>query len=440
MVSRGGGDEIGASCQQLCFPAPMAKNGYISILVDSGMRPIPFTPENQMRIGPDLRNVEHVDFVLLTHFHRDHSNYAPMVFLAYPNVVFVMTQPTADIVYSQLVESIHFMKRAEEEFDLQPLFTMHDVNRLYQSVRIIKPWERFWLSDDLSVLPIGAGHVLGAVSYLFDYQNGKKTVCHTGDFSLHDQRLIRGADSFKLRKGQIGTFLCESTYLGTPHINREKEKERFLDYTRAVLKRNGKLLVPTPKYHKTQDIHQMFLENNIPPYLIFIDGGGAEDLFEVYSRYTPIIMPDRGNYIRSMAQREKVISEFGPRIIIAHGMMLQARSPAFKCLRMIAENENNGVAVNSYNEPCSPGSEILAHVRRGQPTIQLDDEELELNCSFHKFTLSSHAGGDEIEALAHKARDQVVFHHGERRRVTKHLAGGSLPRAIFPRNGKEVAL
>ncbi|MDO8480715.1 MAG: MBL fold metallo-hydrolase [Nanoarchaeota archaeon] len=431
-TSLGGGDEIGASAHLYRFPAPRHPNGSINVLVDDGVRP-------RDRSRPNFEGVSHIDHVLLTHAHDDHIGDAPHTFIERPNAKFYMTQPGTELSRTGWDESARNMERAEENEGIPALFKSHHVDALVKNMRIITPWRRIELAEGLSVLPIHPGHLLGACSFLFDYQNGKNTILHTGDFSTHDQILIPGADTLKLRRG-VDAIVSESTYLGSPSPDREKEKKSFLEAILAVLARNGVVLVPCFKMQRIQEVWEILIRAGIPRHLIVFDGN-AEGIFDIFSRYTNITMPARNQFIRSHHERARRIRGGGPLVVLAHGGMIQERSPAFRCLKMVADDERNGVVANGYMDPCTPGGELFEHVHhhRGD-TITLGDMEFTLHCSFEKVSLSAHAGGEEIEELVASARDQVIFVHGEKRRVKKHLGTGAIPNALFPPNRKEVVL
>mgnify|MGYP001592175067 CR=1 FL=1 len=65
-VALGGGDEIGKSSYWYRFPWPGSKYGYLSVIIDYGMHP-------HNGGGPNIQGVDHVDFVIASHAHADHS-------------------------------------------------------------------------------------------------------------------------------------------------------------------------------------------------------------------------------------------------------------------------------------------------------------------------------------------------------------------------------
>ena len=62
-----------------------------------------------------------------------------------------------------------------------------------------------------SIIPFSSGHILGGVG--FDIRFGTKRLVFTGDFSLHDQMILKGIDLVEItNRGAINYLVSEHTY------------------------------------------------------------------------------------------------------------------------------------------------------------------------------------------------------------------------------------
>jgi len=436
----GGGDEIGASCYHYKFSWPKSRYGYLSVIVDCGMRP------HGRSSGPKLEYLRHVDVIIITHAHADHCVFTPVLVRMFPEAVIYMTPETYDLFLIQMEDSVAINMRNAKETGEQPLFTKIDVERMLMQIKLVPFWHRIDLPAGVSVLPVPAGHILGAASLYMKQDCGRQehSIFHSGDISFENQCLIPGAPKRFYPNSPINTGVLEATNLHShPRSttrNRKEEENRLIEEICEVLGNGGRAVIPVLKIHRQSEMWEMLVSHGIPQSKIFIDGNPSK-IFEIYQKHTSISRLPESQIIHHWRHdRWKMWRKNEPCVILASGGMMQERSAALENARMVIENENDALFVVNYMDPCSPGGELLDHIARGKKEIEIGLERFDIRCRVERFPgLSSHAGNDDLLDLAERARDRVIWIHGEDKRVKKHLA--SAPgHHVQGKNGKGITL
>ena len=450
----GGGGEIGGSAYRVKVPSALDRNGYKTILVDCGMRHIELIPENYGVWGPNfagMRACGEISACIITHAHADHCASAPILVRMFPNLHFYMTAATWDLACLQWGESIRRMSKFHDmergtlfEGGAKPLFTEDDLLELKRRTHIIEMYGKVELGQDVSFRFIPAGHILGAISVLFSYvENGRQKIgFHTGDINHTPQLLVPGAPrKFKLaNKKKIDWVSSESTYIGTPMEDREKETLRFVMWVKNVLRRGGRVCIPAFKIQKAQEVREILLKYGVAEEDIFVDGY-ADPVFSIYKKYTVITPLQKKQTVKDWSDRQELWEDKSPRVIIAFGGMIPKGSAAWHNMRLALEEKSDALAIVGYQDPCSPGGLLLEHIAEGKGEIVFkeNEEPYRIDCEVAKFVLSAHDSGDDLEHTAGLAQERVIWTHGEARRINKHLEGKDSSQ-VLGENGKEVEL
>ena len=227
-------------------------------LVDFGMQQGEDTFENvQVPVAPG-----HIDFVLLTHAHIDHSGMLPLLYAGGFTGEIHSTVATAHLCSVMLRDSAHIQefeaewrnrkgqRRGEEEYE--PLYTMDDA---LGAIELFVPHnydEPFEISEGITVSFRDAGHLLGSSSIILTLtENGiTKKVVFSGDIGNPNQPLIRSPQYID----SADYVVMESTYGNRVH-------ERPTDYATALSQliqttfdRGGSVIVPSFAVGRTQEM------------------------------------------------------------------------------------------------------------------------------------------------------------------------------------------
>lgn len=428
-VAGGGAREIGASFYVLNF-------GGTYVGIDCGLRHVPNEdPERIHKILPGFDVCPRLDYLFVTHGHLDHVGAVPALFRKYENLKVLMTSPTIALAKRQWDETLRIGGREH----LPVPFEGEEVARAERAIHEISLDGLTYQIGDFSVRAIPAGHILGAVSFVFTYK-GKK-IFVTGDISFENQETVEGAHVHE----RADVLISEATYGGKPSLLRDDEKNRFLADMMRITSRGGKVLIPAFGIGRAQEIFEMLrkseLFGEVPIYL----DGGAMQVAALYRKHLPErIYPDiDDHFVSDWVKRKKVFSERAC-IVIAPSGMLDGGSSVEYAKRWLG-NERNALCFSGYVDPCSPGAKVLASAK--DASVKLGGRSCEggsytRRCEVQHYRFSAHAGGDELAQLREILSPELtIFVHGESSGMDKMLDGfGDDSSVLAPYNYQEVVL
>lgn len=421
----GGGNEIGAS-------SAIVEIGASRVIIDCGIR---MSGDERL---PDLSAIrggtelQHLDAVLLTHAHMDHSGALPVVHEHCPGVAVYATAPTCGLVEVLLRDALTIMRvKADSEHEL-PLYTPAAVAALLAQI-IPVPF-----GSPTQVSPAGltatwfpAGHILGAASIgLEGVENGRTIrVLFSGDIAVRDQLTVPGMLAPAGFRPDV--LVIESTYGDRLHASRALEEQRLLEMVAGVIGRQGKLLIPAFAIGRAQEVILMLLRQfrakRLASFPVYVDGM-VRTVCGVYASYpahqTPYarrLVERHGNpffnsvdeirAVQTPAERERILAG-PPCVIIASSGMLTGGASAYYAPRLVGD-ERHGIAITGYQDEESPGRHLLDLAEAKSREVTIAGRVFPVVCSVAKYALSAHADCNEIAGLIDAiAPREVVLVHG----------------------------
>jgi len=308
------------------------------VLVDCGMFQGSRTLEtlNAGAFGFDPR---HVDAVILTHAHIDHSGLLPRLVAEGFTGKIWCTQPTADLLEYMLADSgrIHEAdtqrrnRRRDRAGDepFTPLYTEADALAAWSQARPVELEEWFEPAPGFRARLWNAGHILGSASV--ELEAGGARVLVSGDLGPGNKAFHpdpQGPSGFDY-------VLCESTYgdrlrEAITIAGRRKLLEAEI---RGALERGGNLVIPTFALERTQelllDIAELVRTKALGSVPVFIDSplaSQATKVFERHARELEDVDPDctfscpNFHFTESVQESIRLNSVSGAIIMSASGM------------------------------------------------------------------------------------------------------------------------
>ncbi len=453
----GGGDEIGASCA-------IVEIGPNRVLVDCGIR---MSGDDRL---PDLATIRnssefnHLDAVILTHAHMDHSGAMPVLHQHFPNVPIYCTSATQGLVEVLLRDSVRVMQSRSEAENELPLYAKTSVDSLIENLIPVPFGAPITLGySKLQATWFPAGHILGAASVGIEgVENGRFIkVLFSGDISVGDQLTVSGMLAPKDFRPDV--LVIESTYGDRLHSPRELEERRLLEMVAGVVERKGKLLIPAFAVGRAQEIILLLLKEfrakRLKNFPVYVDGM-VRSVCRVYSnfpayqtKYTRKLIEKYGNPffnivdeiqpVASPKEREEVLAGGSCCIIASSGMMTGGAS-LYYAPRIVAD-ERNGIAITGYQDEESPGRALLNLADGETNELSIGGKLVEVKSSVAKYALSAHADANEIAGLIEQINPrQIVLVHGEgqsRPQLSEMLrrVGGRFRPIHLPRTGDTLS-
>lgn len=266
------------------------------ILIDCGMHQGPGSDEEN-REDFDFEP-SHIDYLILTHAHIDHSGLIPLLMKRGFNGKILCTPATADLLMIMLEDSAHIQEKDAEWLNkqemrsgrepvLKPLYTTEDVKEVTKHLKQI-PYDKIeHISNDIRIRLVDAGHILGSASIELWYKDSEREnkIVFSGDIGRENNPIVKDPKTID----EADIVLIESTYGNRLHKDLDSSIREFVDVVHNTFKKGGNVFIPSFAVGRTQDIlyilYKLEQENKLPPHKVFIDSPLAEDATEVYLRH-----------------------------------------------------------------------------------------------------------------------------------------------------------
>lgn len=388
VTTLGAAKEVGRS-------AFLVNTNNASILLDYGVL-LKKEPAFPIHVKP-----KEIDAVVITHAHLDHSGNVPSLFLNPDTKIEALgTMPTFELS-ELLIQDMIKISGFYLPFEYSDLVnTLNHANILeYRKNHTIK---------DASITLYESGHVIGGSTVTIE-SDGKK-VFYTGDINTRGSKVLRPAD---LDVGEIDLLIMESTYSLTDQVPRDQSEKELVSFATEIVEKKGTLFVPAFSVERAQEIACVLKAYNFP-YRIAMDGMAlkANEIMLRYPKFLrdPIVFKksiEEVESITSWNRRKKVVRE--PGVIISPAGMLVGGSAVFY-MQEISKNQDNGIALVSYQGEGTPGRSLLdkREVTYGSKTIKCLAE-------VKRYEFSGHNSRKELFEILDKVKGnpQVLTVHGD---------------------------
>lgn len=441
----GGASGVGASCLAI----ELAEQWFV---VDAGVR-----VDHKADPLPDLAQLEGKDIraIFVTHAHADHIGALPLLHRAFPTTPIFTSRGTALLMEVMLADALKIMaKRAVEEMEL-PLYPEELVAGMLMQVRpmpVEKPFTVPMLPG-ITIHASRAGHIVGAVS--LGFKAASESIVVSGDISSTPQRTVLGAVPPPLKHCDL--LVLESTYGSRLHPNRQAEEQRLAQAVAEGLAQGGHTLIPCFGLGRGQEILlllQAALEQGqIPEFPIYVDGlvrrvCTTYQLLpeflpprlqrQIRKGYLPFMGPNI-TFVRDEKERERILAG-PPACILSSSGMLTGGPSAWYAARL-APNPSASILITGYQDEEAPGKKLLDLAEHKRNTLDLGGQQVQVQCSVAKYSLSAHADGSELAGYVSALNPRnVALVHGDQdaRQALRSLLKGT--EVLLPTNGTSMLI
>jgi len=377
------------------------------ILVDCGL----FQGLKQLR----LRNWDrfpidpaHIDAVVLTHAHLDHSGYLPLLVKnGFRGPVFC-TSGTRDLCRILLPDSGYLMERDADFANRHgfskhkpalPLYTENDARNCLEQFVPKKFNHRFEAAQNIHIQFHPAGHILGAAIIAVDM--GKSKLVFSGDLGRTGDPIMRDPSPIT----QADYLVVESTYGDRTHEPTDPQ-DALAEVITATAQRGGVILIPTFAVGRAQTLlyhlEQLKRARRIPMLPVYLDSPMAVNASDVFCEYFGEhrlnaekcrSLCSVAHYVRDAEESKSLDRHKMPMVILAaSGMATGGR--VLHHLKVFAPDPRNTILFAGYQAAGTRGAAMLA----GAQAIKIHGAYVPVNAEVKNLTmLSAHA--DKVEIL-----------------------------------------
>jgi metallo-beta-lactamase family protein len=375
------------------------------------------TDELNRHLGLDP---SHLDAVLLSHAHIDHSGNLPSLVKQGFNGWIYCTPGTLDVSRILLLDSAHIhesdveyinkRRRKQGQPLIKPLYTVHDAEKCLKHFKAVDFNTTFHLNDELSFYFTENGHITGSAAINITVSEGEKVthLAFTGDIGRYSDPILKSPAPF----GQADYIISESTYgdkLHEPSVNAEK---KFLDIVYDTCVENkGKLIVPAFSLGRTQEVLYLLdkLTNKklLPPVKIYVDSPLSTKATEIVRKHKESFNEELSAYVKNDpdpfgfpnltyiedADISKALNDNKePCVIISASGMADAGRVKHHIANNVSDNRNT-VLIMGYCAPRTLGARLLA----GEKSVRIFGEFFDVKARVEAIlSYSAHADYSEM--------------------------------------------
>jgi metallo-beta-lactamase family protein len=392
----------------------LLETGGRRILVDCGL----FQGLKELRErnwSPLPADAAHIDAVVLTHAHIDHTGYLPrLVSEGFKGRVFC-TPGTASLCRIMLPDSGRLAEDDARDANrggytkhapALPLFTEEDA---YRALTHLQPvgYERPVPVDGAGTLTFtDAGHLLGSAFARFTLEaDGGRDVLFSGDLGRFNRPVL--PDPSRVETADV--LIVESTYGDRTH-EPDDGGERLAEIITTTINGGGKVIIPAFAIGRVEEViywlKKLEEARRIPTVPVYLDSPMAVDALRHYANHSNDLDPDvqsgrgqmgafttrRFTAVASPQQSKEVEASSAPCIVVsASGMATGGR--VLHHLRGALPKKRNTVLFVGYQAAGTRGRQLL----EGAETVKIHGHLVPVAARIERIdSMSAHADAGEI--------------------------------------------
>jgi metallo-beta-lactamase family protein len=383
----------------------------------------------------------HLDHIILTHAHIDHSGLIPYAYKMGFRGSVVCSNATRDLCSIMLADTAYIQENDTRTFNkrrakkglplVTPIFTQEDAKECMAHFIGVPTEMKFRISDEIKVKFTNTGHMLGSgVANLTINEVGRSLrIAYTGDIGRPSNRILAPPKPFP----QADILITESTYGDRLHedfVAADQELLKIVNHT--CVDKGGKLIIPSFSVGRTQEIvyslNKFFNQNLLPRVEIFVDSPlavNATTIFrmhpECFNKEVLKVMetdPDPFGfnsltYITRQEDSKRLNDYKKPCIIISASGMMEAGRIKHHLANNISDSRNT-ILVVGYCSPVTLG----ARIARGDTEVSIFGTVYKVNAEVREIdSFSGHGDYNEmIHFLGCQNTDEIkstFLVHGE---------------------------
>lgn len=383
----------------------------------------------------------HLDFIILTHAHVDHSGRIPLLVKKGFNGKIYCTYPTMQLADILLRDSgkIHEAetdwenkKRERAGLDkVSPLFTEDDAIDAIQYLYPLDYHQNISVSNHFSFELVNAGHLLGSASVIITFsENGEsKKLVLSGDLGNSTNFLQENPEKITA----ANYLVMESTYGNRLHQDIETRTDKLVDIIVDAYKDGGTVIIPSFAVGRTQEIifelnhyirtHETEKSEILDRIPIYVDSPLALDATSIYShnsQYMSELIKSYGespfklknlHLVNSNEASIALNRDSSPKVIISASGMCEAGRVKHHLKHNLWKSSTHVIFIGYQAE------ETLGRaIKDGAKKVRILDEDIAIKAHIHAISgFSGHADMNHLLEWAKSIEglEKIFITHGE---------------------------
>ncbi|MBN2141876.1 MBL fold metallo-hydrolase [Candidatus Woesearchaeota archaeon] len=393
LVFHGAAKEVGRSCIEI-------KTKGERYLLDAGIK----FKEHGFEYPEAITNLPDIDGLLISHAHLDHTGSLPM--FEHHNITcpIFCTKLTYQLTKILLRDSYKIARIKH----LHPAFDKIDLKKVSKAVRYIE-YDKPYKHRDLRFIFRNAGHIPG--SAMMEIETEGKKIVYTGDMKMRPSLLMKGAYS---NYKDVDVLIIESTYGNRTLPDREKLKERFLDYVQSIVDQKGSVVIPVFSLGRAQEILMILSERKfkVPIYYEGMCHKMQRKMITTPDKYInnqkrlQKMMTTGATHIGSPRRRMYALKQ--PGIFVTTSGMLQG-GPVLSYIKEIWHDQRSAIFLTGYQCKRTNGRHLYE-----DGFVYIDGWKTYVKCAVEKFDFSGHASEEELKEFIQKVNPKtLIIQHGD---------------------------
>ncbi|MBK9282943.1 MAG: MBL fold metallo-hydrolase [Sphingobacteriaceae bacterium] len=386
-------------------------------------------------------NPAHLEAILLTHAHIDHSGAIPYYVSQGFRGRIYCTEATFDVCKLLLLDSANIQesdifyinkKRFKQgKKALEPLYTEKDAVGALKQFHPVKSGAEIKINNEVSFHFTETGHIIGAaaINLTLKKENNIRKLTYTGDIGRYTDPIMKKPQVFP----QADFVICESTYGDRLHEETKNMEGRFLDIVcNTCITKKGKLIIPAFSLGRTQEIlyilNKLEYKDRLPNINIYVDSPLSTEVTKVVKKHKECFNKELVHYIQSdptpfdfenlyyikdVEASKEINRSKEPCIIISASGMGDAGRVKHH-IKYAIEDSRNTILVMGYCAPYTLCHRLLS----GEESVHIFGDYFKVKAEITSIlSLSAHADQNElVQFLACQDKNKlktIFLVHGE---------------------------
>ncbi|MCB1623508.1 MAG: MBL fold metallo-hydrolase [Pseudomonadales bacterium] len=383
-------------------------------------------------------NAQALDAVVLSHAHLDHCGRLPLLVQRGFRGPIYTNRACRDLLPVLLKDSAKLAERDAErrnrqrdggDEDIEPLYTVADVEKTLELVRPFAYDEKHTLFPGITARVRDAGHILGSssIELWVEEASVRRKLLFSGDLGQYESPILLDPHEFH----SADVVLMESTYGNRLHRDRDATEVELGEILMAAWRDGGNVVIPAFAIGRSQELLYLFAKHfkdwRMQRWRIFLDSPMAIEASEIYWRHEDRYdeearhlragfgtMPPLPNLVLARtADDSKAINAMRRGAIIIAGSGMCTGGRILHHLKREAGRRECQIVFTGFQAPGTLGRAIVDRSEK----IRIHGQQIEFAAQVHTLGgLSAH--GDQHDLLrwygSMAERPPVYLVHGER--------------------------